>query len=117
MQISQPGPNNFLELGDTPDSYFGQGGKMVAVKSIATGLEFVASGASANIATEIVSATQSGVDVTINLTSLSHTLSAIQIVFRNGQGLTPTSDYSITGNTLTIFSANAAEIFMIQYTY
>jgi hypothetical protein len=37
------GASTFLELTDTPAAYTGQGGKFVAVKSDASGLEFVAS--------------------------------------------------------------------------
>ncbi len=38
------GVNNFLDLTDTPNTYSGQGGKVVGVKSDATGLEFVVGG-------------------------------------------------------------------------
>ena len=39
-----PGAATFLALPDTPDTYVGQGGKAVAVKSDASGLEFVSGG-------------------------------------------------------------------------
>jgi hypothetical protein len=41
-------PETFLELNDTPDSYLGQRGKFVAVKSTEDGLEFVELNISAN---------------------------------------------------------------------
>ena len=43
--LAQPSdPNRFTELSDTPNSYSGQGGKSVSVKSDETGIEFTDSG-------------------------------------------------------------------------
>lgn len=42
VTLSNAGVENFIELSDAPSSYTGQGSKFVAVKSDASGLEFVA---------------------------------------------------------------------------
>jgi hypothetical protein len=44
------GASDFLDLTDTPGSYAGQGGKLVAVNAGATALEFVTSGGGGGIA-------------------------------------------------------------------
>lgn len=43
------GADTFLELTDAPSSYSGQGGKVVAVKSDASGLEFISGGGGSGI--------------------------------------------------------------------
>lgn len=40
MNVFQPGPENFLELSDTPNSYSGAGGEDVTVKLTEDGLQF-----------------------------------------------------------------------------
>ena len=40
MRVEQPGPDSFLELSDTPNSYLGSANKDVNVKSTEDGLEF-----------------------------------------------------------------------------
>lgn len=74
-------------------------------------------GTGTNIATELVTPTQSGSDITLDLTTLSHTFVAIEVVFRNGQNITPGSSWSRSGNVITVFNADASEIFQVQYTY
>lgn len=44
MNIEQPGPDTFLELADTPNSYSGQAGNDVNVKGTEDGLEFSSDG-------------------------------------------------------------------------
>jgi len=39
-ELADPQKSNFLKLSDTPDSYSGQGGKVVSVKTDVSGLEF-----------------------------------------------------------------------------
>lgn len=75
------------------------------------------SAAGSNVETEVVTGTQSGTDVTFDLTGLAHTFVSVEVVFRNGQALKPTTDWILTGNDLTIYSADAGEVFMIQYIY
>lgn len=73
-----------------------------------------------NTATEQLSGTQSGSNVTLNLTTLSHSFVAILFVTRNGQILTPNDTslgYTISGNTVTIYNADASEPFLVTYTY
>ena len=74
-------------------------------------------GSGQNIATEVVAAVTSGSNITLDLTTLSHTFVAVEVVFRNGQGTTPVTDWSLTGSTVTVTGASSAEIFMIQYSY
>lgn len=40
MRVEQPGPDTFLQLYDTPDTYAGAGGDNVVVKITEDGLEF-----------------------------------------------------------------------------
>lgn len=74
-------------------------------------------GTGTNIATELVTPVQSGSNITLDLTTLSHTFVAIEVVFRTGQATTPLADWSRTGNTITVLNADASEKFMVQYTY
>lgn len=76
-----------------------------------------AAGGGSNIATEVVTAVQSGGNITLDLTTLAHTFVAIEVVFRNGQGITPVTSWSRSGNTITVLNADASEVFMVQYTY
>lgn len=74
-------------------------------------------GVGTNVSTQVVTAVQSGSDVTIDLTQLTHPFSAIEIVSRNGQILTPIAYWSISGNTITIPNADAGDSYVIQYTW
>lgn len=76
-----------------------------------------ATGSGANIATEVLSATTSGSNITLDLTALAHTFIAIEVVFRNGQAITPVSSWTRSGNTITVLNADASEVFQVQYTY
>lgn len=74
-------------------------------------------GTGTNIATDIVTGVQSGSNVTLDLTTLSHTFVAIEVVFASGQALTPATDWTRSGNTITVIGANSAQVFQVQYTY
>lgn len=74
-------------------------------------------GSGTNIATEAVSGVTSGANITLDLTTLSHVFVAIEVVFRNGQATTPVTDWSRSGNTITVFSATSGEVYQVQYTY
>lgn len=82
-------------------------------------LELTASGGSAgtNIATQVVTGVQSGSNVTLDLTTLSHVFVAVEVVFRNGQNITPVTSWSLTGSTVTVVNASASEVFQVQYTF
>lgn len=82
-------------------------------------VSFTGSGGSggSNVDTRVVTAVQSGTDITIDLTQLPHAFVAVEVVFRNGQGITPIASWSLVGNTVTVFNADAGETYMIQYTY
>lgn len=70
-----------------------------------------------NIATETLTATASGANITLDLTALAHTFVAIEVIFRNGPATTPVTDWSRSSNTVTVFNADPSEIFQVQYTY
>ncbi len=70
-----------------------------------------------NVATQTTAGTQSGTSVTLDLTTLSHSFVAVEVVWRNGQALTPIANWSLVGNTITVTNADAGDVFLIQYTY
>ena len=74
-------------------------------------------GAGTNVATEVCAATQSGANITLDLTTLSHTVVAVEIIFRNGQNVTPVSGWSLSGSTVTVVNADAGDAYQVQYTY
>lgn len=65
-------------------------------------------GAGSNVATEAIAATQSGANITLDLTTLAHTFVAVEVVWRNGQALTPISSWSIVGSVVTVLNADAS---------
>lgn len=70
-----------------------------------------------NVATESISPVTSGSNITLDLTTLSHPFITIEVVFRNGQAIIPTTDWSRSINTITATNATSADIFQVQYTY
>ena len=74
-------------------------------------------GTGTNVATEVVTAVQSGTDITLNLAALAHTFVAVEVIFRNGQALTPIYSWSLVGSTVTVVNADAGDIYLVQYTY
>lgn len=82
-------------------------------------VSFTASGGGtgANIATEPLTPTTSGSNITLDLTGLSHTFIAIEVVFRNGQALTPTTEWTRSSNIITVTGATNSDLFQVQYTY
>ncbi len=88
-------------------------------------LTFSATGAStANIAMQAITASQSGSDITLDLTTLPHTATGVLIVTRQGQVVVPgtnpgdgTSAWHLSGTTITVYNADASEVFLVQYTY
>lgn len=86
--------------------------------------EISAASSGANIATEAVTAVQSGSNVTIDLTQLANPFLAIQFPTRNGFIVQPggdpgdgTSRWDRVGNSLTVYNADAGELYQVQYTY
>ncbi len=75
------------------------------------------SSAGVNLSTELLSGTQSGDNTTLDLAGLSHTFSAILLVVRNGQIITPTTDWTRVMNTITVTNASASDVYLIQYSY
>lgn len=74
----------------------------------------------ANVATEGVTATQSGSNVEIDLTQLANPYTTILLVLRNGLVAYPGDTnlgYSQAGDIITVYNADASEQFLIQYTY
>lgn len=74
-------------------------------------------GAGTNVDTEVIAGVGSGANVTLDLTTLPHVFVAVEVVWRNGQALTPISDWSISASTVTVLNADPADIYMVQYTY
>jgi hypothetical protein len=74
-------------------------------------------GTGTNVATETLTATQSGTSITLDLTALAHTFVAVEVVWRNGQALTPISSWSLVGSTVTVVNADAGDVYLVQYTY
>jgi|SRR5665213_2997911 len=74
-------------------------------------------GAGTNVDTQVVTAVQSGANVTLDLTTLPHVFVAVEVVFRNGQALQPIAYWSLSGSTVTVTNADAGDIYMVQYTY
>jgi len=70
-----------------------------------------------NVLTESLQGTQSGDNVTLNLTQLTNTFSTILFVTRQGQILTPTESWTRSGNTITITNASAGNTFLVSYLY
>lgn len=81
-------------------------------------------GGSSNLTTEKVVAVQVVDNATIDLTQLAHTFTSIlfvtlegAVLLPNGSAAIPTPSWSRTGNTITVYNANAAGAFLVQYTY
>lgn len=83
-------------------------------------------GGGANIATEQLTPTQVGNDITLDLTGLTHAFATIQLVFKNGNATVPgvaagadgSSAWSRSGNTVTVYNADAGgDSFLVAYTY
>lgn len=71
--------------------------------------------AGSNVATETITGVTSGANVTLDLTTLAHPFVAIEVVFRNGQALTPTTDWSRSSNTITVTGATSSDVYQVQY--
>ena len=74
----------------------------------------------ANVTTQYqLTAVQAGSDVTIDLTQLTNwaTFVSLIAVYRNNIPQTETINFTVVGSTLTIFGADASEIFNATYAY
>jgi hypothetical protein len=103
-----------------------EAGSNITLTRQSNGIWVVASTAAggSNILTEQVTAVQSGDHVTIDLTQLANTSTGVLLVTRNGQVLLPNgsaglpgSSWSQSGSTVTVYNADASEIFLVQYMY
>ncbi len=80
-------------------------------------LTITASGAAgSNVAAQIVTGTQSGDDLDVDLTQLSNAYTAILVVYVNGQAIDPTR-WSILADVMTITSAYTTDSVQVLYTY
>lgn len=91
-------------------------GSGVTIVDLGNG-HFTISAGGANTQTEKVTAVQAGVDITLDLTTLAHTPTSIMFVTRQGQILTPTTDWLQTGMSITVYNADASEVFLVSYIY
>lgn len=83
-----------------------------------------ATGGGASIATEKLTPTTSGSDITLDLTTLAHTSTGVLLVTRSGQVIMPNgsaalpgSSWSQSGTTITVYNADNTDIYLVQYTY
>lgn len=74
-------------------------------------------GGGTNVATQVVTGVQSGNNTTLDLTTLSHVFVAVEAIFRNGQLLTPITDWSLVSTTATVTNVSATDVYQVQYTY
>lgn len=74
-------------------------------------------GSGANVASEVLTPTASGSNITLDLTGLAHTFIAVEIVFKNGQALQPTVQWSLSASTVTVLNSDVTDIFEVQYTF
>jgi len=76
-------------------------------------------GSAANIKTEVVTATQDGADINIDISQLSEyaTFGNLVLVMRNQIPQTFGITYAFSDPNVTIFNADAGESFQITYTY
>lgn len=69
----------------------------------------------------LLTAVQSGADITIDLSQLAHfpTFSMLICLYRNNQPQTEGASYNFTrvGSIITVFNADAGEIFNLTYSY
>lgn len=116
----------------------GDGGSMGGVRRIRAGTNVTitgdpgeptinASGGSggANVATERLTGTQSGNNITLDLTGLANVFISVLLITRQGVIATPGTDsgslggswWTRTSNTVTVTNAASDEVFLVQYTY
>lgn len=83
-----------------------------------------ATGGGSSIATEKLTPTANGSDITLDLTTLAHTFTNILFVTRNGEILMPSGNANLPGsswsrvtNTVTVYNADDTDIYLVQYTY
>lgn len=77
-------------------------------------------GGGSNTAIQSLTPTQSGSNITLDLTGLSHPYISIQGVYKNGQLLTagdPTFGWSKTSDTITVLNAFDTDQFQILFVY
>ena|SRR3990167_940497 len=74
-------------------------------------------GGGMSISIEKLSGTQSGDDVTLDLTQLANPWTLVLGVFQNGQFLTETTKWSRSGNTITVLMASNGDDFYVEYAY
>ena len=77
-------------------------------------------GGGTNVATEKLTPTASGADITLDLTALANTFDTIQWVAKNGQILDSsdaTYGWSRVTNTITVLTATDTDIFLVHYSY
>lgn len=99
-----------------------QAGKIYGKNTWARGGGSGSTSSGKNVTTQyLLTAVQAGSDITIDLTQLTNwaTFDQIICVYRNNIPQTEGANYNFTksGSTLTIFNADAGEIFNITYAY
>lgn len=67
MLVTQPGPDNFLDLRDTPDTYSAQTLRITRVNAGETALEFATADSGDTLTVEIPTGTVNGVNTTFTV--------------------------------------------------
>ena len=92
---------NFLGLTDTPDSYTGQNGKTIVVKSDASGIEFGDLGIGSQAREQFTSTSGQTIFTLSNIYGSQNSI----LVFVNGVPQFPGDNFTLSGQTLTFTSA------------
>ena len=111
MRVIQPGPETFLQLGDTPNSYLGAAGEVATVTITENGLEFAPGGGPGGTAWGTITGTLSAqTDLQTALNDKQDTLvSGTNIKTINGESILGSGNLVISGGSgltsLQVFSA------------
>ncbi len=101
----------------TPVSVTRVGDGVAVVTVTSTGGGGGGGSSSIAVATDALTGTAVGSDVTLNLASLANTPLTVLAISREGQVLTPVSDWSVSGGVVTVTNADATDTFLVTYTY
>ena len=125
-EISNPGPaprryvqrRSFTQLNDAPATYKDKAGKVVAVKTDETGLEFITASTGSIADNETPSGTINGSNTIFTLANTPSPTGSLQ-VFLNGAYQTPGGeDYTLSGVTITFVNAPlSGSILRVFYRY
>lgn len=109
MRVEQPGPETFLELYDTPNSYMGFGSDLVSVKVTENGLEFTtATPAGTSVNTYDISSQFDGITTIFTLPVFKNILMFTITGWPPNGTLRPTTDFTTPTNTTVTLTAQVS---------